>query len=185
MPFMRTSTPLRPPAARMPGSAADSSAGATLSGQVRTASRGRWGRIWPRTWCVKRIQRVVKDGYNEACAPDGFINLEMAEMIGISKINYYEANGLEESKLDELRAWVKDVQTKRKELADLAAMEEANRMAAASGQMPPALGAGPPGAPPGPPSPPPQDPAGGAGVMPPGVPPAGPMMTEESAMQPM
>lgn len=133
----------------------------------------------------KRIQRVVKDGYNEACAPDGFINLEMAEMIGISKINYYEANGLEESKLDELRAWVKDVQTKRKELADLAAMEEANRMAAASGQMPPALGAGPPGAPPGPPSPPPQDPAGGAGVMPPGVPPAGPMMTEESAMPPM
>lgn len=122
----------------------------------------------------KRIQSVVKDGYSEENAPDAFINLEMAEMIGIAKINYYEANGLEESKLDELRAWVKDVQDKRKEVLDRQALEEANRQAAAAGQMPPAVG--PPG------GAPPPDATGGAGPVPPGAPPVAPMMPPEGTM---
>ncbi len=79
----------------------------------------------------QRIQSVVKKGYSEDNAPDAYINLEMAKAIGIDRINFYEANGLPEEKLDELRLWVEDVKDK---IAEMAAEEAAK---AAMGAPPP------------------------------------------------
>ena len=117
----------------------------------------------------KRINAVVKDGYNEKNAPDAWMNLELAFMTGVAKVNYYEAHGLEESKLDELRNWVEDVKAR----LDKKRQDDAIAAAAAQGMV------APPGAPVGPEAPLAPMAPGGNGAPPP-MPmeeggPAGPM----------
>jgi hypothetical protein len=99
-----------------------------------------------------KIRNLVDGGDYEKSMPHPYLNLELAKQIAAEKLNRFEADGMEESKLDAVRQFYEDV---------LALIVKAQPPA-----PPPMPGAIPPGPPmpPGMPMPPP-------GPMPPGMPP--------------
>ncbi len=70
-------------------------------------------------WIMSCLDEIVEAG--RARAPDPFMNLAMAEKLGIQEYSLGAANGMEERKLELLRGWIGEVQ-RLKNMAASAAM---------------------------------------------------------------
>jgi len=85
-------------------------------------------------WIMSRLDKIVEDGHY--LPPDPWMNLQMAETLGLQEFSLGAANNMEDQKLDMLRRWITQVRDYKK-------------AAIASVQPPVAPGAPGPGLPPG------------------------------------
>ncbi len=103
----------------------------------------------------QKIQQII-DG--EVVVPEPYMNLELAKTVVGNKLNKFDADGMDEGRLDRLRQFFEDIIALLAQAAPPPMAPAGAAMPPPDGMLPGAVPPGPPMPPPGPPMPPPGPP---------------------------